>query len=141
MSFRIYPSYNWFTYPNLLQIKEAIPHLRSSEGSIIFISSGAATNAYSGWSAYSASKAAINSLTQSLALEESSITSLAIRPGVVDTEMQNDIRTKRDPHPFPNPFRLFMWVLTVDGEAMGQNHDKFVQLKKDDKLLSPKVVG
>jgi NAD(P)-dependent dehydrogenase (short-subunit alcohol dehydrogenase family) len=55
--------------------------------------------AYSGWSAYSASKAAINSLSQSLALEEPSITSLAIRPGVVDTEMQNDIRTKRGPPP------------------------------------------
>jgi hypothetical protein len=32
-------------------------------------------------------------------------------------------------------------VLTVDGEAMGKNHDKFMQLKKDDKLLTPKVVG
>jgi NAD(P)-dependent dehydrogenase (short-subunit alcohol dehydrogenase family) len=79
----------------LQQIKEAIPYLRSSRGSVIFVSSGAATNAYSGWSAYSASKAAINSIAQSLALEEPTITSLAIRPGVVDTEMQNDIRMKR----------------------------------------------
>lgn len=79
----------------LQQIKEAIPHLRSSRGSVIFVSSGAAANAYSGWSAYSASKAAINSIAQSLALEEPTITTLAIRPGVVDTEMQNDIRMKR----------------------------------------------
>lgn len=42
----------------------------------------------------------MNSLTQSLALEEPSITSLAVRPGVVDTQMQNDIRTKRTLSPF-----------------------------------------
>ena len=34
-----------------------------------------------------------------------------------------------------------MRVLTLDGEAMGKNHDKFIQLKKDDKLLSPEIVG
>ena len=32
-------------------------------------------------------------------------------------------------------------MLIVDGEAMGDNHDKFVQLKKDGKLLSPDTVG
>jgi NAD(P)-dependent dehydrogenase (short-subunit alcohol dehydrogenase family) len=82
-------------YNHLPQIKESIPHLRESHGSIILISSGAATNAYSGWSAYSASKATINSLAKSLACEEPEITTLAVRPGVVDTEMQKDIRTKR----------------------------------------------
>jgi NAD(P)-dependent dehydrogenase (short-subunit alcohol dehydrogenase family) len=34
-------------------------------------------------------------LAQSLAEEEPDVTSLAVRPGIVDTEMQNDIRTKR----------------------------------------------
>lgn len=32
-------------------------------------------------------------------------------------------------------------LMMVDGEAMGKNHDKFLQLKKEDKLLSPEVVG
>ena len=32
-------------------------------------------------------------------------------------------------------------LMMVDGEAMGKNHDKFMQLKKEDKLLSPEVVG
>lgn len=96
------------------------------------ISSGAATNAYSGWSAYSASKAAINSLAQSLAVEETEITSLAIRPGVVDTEMQNDIRSKRT---------YARGVTNVDGDVMGHSHEKFVQLKEEGKLLSPDTVG
>jgi len=109
-------------FANIPLIKECIPHLRSSHGSIILISSGAAINAYSGWSAYSASKAALNSLAQSIAEEEPDILSLAVRPGVVDTEMQNDIRTKH-------------------AEVMGKGHDKFVQLKKDGGLLSPDIVG
>jgi hypothetical protein len=31
--------------------------------------------------------------------------------------------------------------LTVDGEAMGQTHEKFVEFKRDGRLLSPEVVG
>lgn len=41
-----------------------------------------------------ASKAAINHLARTLAKEEPSITTLAIRPGMVDTQMQTDIRGK-----------------------------------------------
>ena len=29
----------------------------------------------------------------------------------------------------------------IDGEAMGANHEKFIQLKKDGKLLPPDTVG
>ena len=32
-------------------------------------------------------------------------------------------------------------VLTADGEAMGQTHEKFVEFKKDGRLLSPDTVG
>lgn len=32
-------------------------------------------------------------------------------------------------------------MLTIDGEAMGKDHDKFVQYKESSKLLSPDVVG
>jgi hypothetical protein len=37
----------------------------------------------------------MNSLAHALAEEEPEIISLAVRPGVVDTEMQNDICFKR----------------------------------------------
>lgn len=72
----------------------AIPALRASKGRIIFVSSGAATSAYSTWGAYGSGKAAMNHLNLTLATEEPDITCLAIRPGTVDTAMQNDIRTK-----------------------------------------------
>lgn len=63
---------------------------------IINISSGAALKPYFGWSVYCSTKAAINMLTQTLAVEqaevENGVSVLAIAPGVVDTDMQVEIR-------------------------------------------------
>ena len=73
-------------------MKEAIPALRKSQGRIIFTSSGAAVSTYSGWGAYGASKAALNHLAMSISIEEPSITCIAIRPGVVNTDMQKELR-------------------------------------------------
>ncbi|KAI9676271.1 MAG: hypothetical protein M1829_003100 [Trizodia sp. TS-e1964] len=73
-------------------IKASIPHLRKSQGRIVLTSSGAAANAYSAWGAYGSSKAALNHLAFTLSVEEPLITTIAIRPGVVDTEMQREIR-------------------------------------------------
>ena len=76
--------------------KAALPALRSSSGRIILTSSGAATHAYPTWGAYGSAKAGMNHLAMTLANEEKNITTLAIRPGTVDTEMQRDIREKHN---------------------------------------------
>lgn len=63
------------------------------ERRIVHISSGAARNAYAGWSVYCATKAALDHHARAVALDQSSglrICSLA--PGVVDTDMQAEIR-------------------------------------------------
>jgi len=72
----------------------ALPHLRTSHGRIINLTSGSTSTAIAGWSAYSTAKAAINQLTRILAAEEPSITTLAVLPGIVDTRMQATIREK-----------------------------------------------
>ena len=59
---------------------------------IFNISSGAAINPYQGWSVYCSSKAAIDMLTRVTALENTDYKILAIRPGVVATNMQEQIR-------------------------------------------------
>lgn len=63
---------------------------------IINISSGAAVKPYVGWTMYSSSKAALNMLTQTAGLEQSSVDFpvriLSIAPGVIDTDMQETIR-------------------------------------------------
>ncbi|KAL2183412.1 NAD(P)-binding protein [Thermothelomyces heterothallicus CBS 203.75] len=74
--------------------KQAIPHLRASKGRIVFVSSGAATGAYTAWGAYGSSKAALNSLAKHVAVEEPDITAVAISPGRVDTDMQKELREK-----------------------------------------------
>jgi NAD(P)-dependent dehydrogenase (short-subunit alcohol dehydrogenase family) len=72
--------------------KYAIPELRKARGRIINVSSGAAGIAIESASAYCASKAALNHFTAVLAAEEPDITSLAVSPGVMDTEMQAFLR-------------------------------------------------
>ena len=75
-----------------LLIRAALPSLRERQGRVINVSSGAASYAIAGWSAYSASKAALNQLSETVAIEEPTIMSLAVRPGKVDTEMQATVR-------------------------------------------------
>mgnify|MGYP000545154527 CR=1 FL=1 len=66
------------------------------ERRIINVSSGAGLKAYYGWSAYCASKAAVNMFTACVAMEQAKrdnpVTILAFAPGVIDTEMQGEIR-------------------------------------------------
>ena len=56
------------------------------------MSSGAGTAPYKGWGAYCSTKAAMNSIAGVVALEEPEITSIAVTPGRVDTEMQGALR-------------------------------------------------
>ncbi|HET8859019.1 SDR family NAD(P)-dependent oxidoreductase [Marivirga sp.] len=69
----------------------------SGEKVIINISSGAGKNAVDGWSGYCASKAALDMATKVAAKEAemdgSGFVIKAIAPGVVDTEMQTQIRS------------------------------------------------
>lgn len=86
-------------------------------------SSGAAINAYEGWGAYGATKAALNHLALTLATEEPDITTVSIRPGVVDTDMQKSIRE-------------------VHHEKMSEkDRAKFAELKSSGGLLKPEQPG
>ncbi len=84
-------------------------HVRAREGAgtLVNISSGAATNPYEGWAAYCASKAAVDQLTRVVALEEArhGLAAYAVSPGLVDTEMQAAIRAT-DPASFPQVDRF-----------------------------------
>jgi NAD(P)-dependent dehydrogenase (short-subunit alcohol dehydrogenase family) len=108
---------------NARQVKAAIPYLRESKGRIIFTSSGAAVKNFASWGAYGASKAALNHLAKTIAEEEPDIVSLCVRPGVVDTEMQKQIRE-------------------IHSENMDQKEvEYFTQLKADGSLLEASQPG
>ncbi|KAK4194287.1 putative oxidoreductase [Triangularia verruculosa] len=87
--------------------KETIPSLRLTNGRIIFLSSGASTGAYTAWGAYGTSKAAINHLSKHIAVEEPDITSVAVSPGRVDTDMQKELREKGKAEMAPKDHEAF----------------------------------
>ncbi|KAI4696987.1 uncharacterized protein J4E84_000111 [Alternaria hordeiaustralica] len=104
-------------------VQAALPSLRKTSGTILLTSSGAATSAYQGWGCYGAGKAVLNHLALTLSVEEPSITTISIRPGVVDTEMQREIRE-------------------VHHERMSEkDRTKFSGLKKEGGLLKPEQPG
>lgn len=74
-----------------------------SDFRLVNISSGAANRAIPSWSAYCASKAALNMLTEGFLAEEkekgNNIVAYAVSPGVIDTDMQGQIR-EVDPKDF-----------------------------------------
>ena len=102
-------------------VKEALPCLRLTNGKVLAVSSGAAVKSRPGWGSYCMTKAALNLAIQTFALEEPNILFLAIRPGVVDTEMQKQIRETG---------------LNVMGE---EAVEPFIQLHQQGKLLDPKL--
>lgn len=92
---------------------------------IINISSGAAITPYYGWTAYCTSKAALDMMTRTIALEQEEVKNgvklLSVYPGVVDTDMQTKIRgtSKED----------------------FKNVERFIELKDTGALSDPKSVG
>jgi NAD(P)-dependent dehydrogenase (short-subunit alcohol dehydrogenase family) len=92
-------------------------------GVLINISSGAARNAYAGWSAYCAGKAAVDRMSEAIALEEADqgLRVHAVAPGIIDTEMQAMIRGCT-PEQFPKV-------------------QKFLDLKQDNAFSTPEFVA
>ncbi|KAH6683679.1 short-chain dehydrogenase [Plectosphaerella plurivora] len=85
-------NYNINVFSGLALIKATLPELKKSKGSVVWVSSGAATGAYTAWAAYGSGKAAANHIIAHLGVEEPDITSIAVGPGRVDTDMQKLIR-------------------------------------------------
>ncbi|KAF9567348.1 NAD(P)-binding protein [Agrocybe pediades] len=106
-------------------VTAALPYLRKSPvgGRVVFVSSGAAVKGTPGWGPYNASKAAMNSLCRTFGEEEPDVTSVAVRPGMVDTGMQSALRA-------------------FGGSHMSEaDHKKFIQVYNDGKLVKPEDCG
>lgn len=96
---------------------------RAQQAALINVSSGAALKGYPGWTAYCASKAALDRLSECLALEEegTGIRVMSVAPGVIDTDMQATIRA--------TPKERFPLV------------EKFLQMKEDDVFNTPGFIA
>ncbi|MFE3452024.1 SDR family NAD(P)-dependent oxidoreductase [Nonomuraea sp. NPDC059194] len=67
-----------------------LPALRRRRGSVVNISSDAATGAYEGWGGYGATKAALEQLSNVLAVEEPDVAVWWLDPGEMNTRMFAD---------------------------------------------------
>ncbi len=92
------------------------------ERRILHISSGAARNAYAGWSVYGATKAALDHHARAVALDRTPALRISsVAPGVIDTEMQAEVRsTSEDKFP---------------------DRQRYVDLKREGRLQAPDQVG
>ncbi|WP_322104284.1 SDR family oxidoreductase [Paraburkholderia sp. J41] len=89
---------------------------------IVHISSGAARNAYAGWSVYCATKAALDHHARAVALDApTNVRICSLAPGVIDTGMQATIRSTQANH-FPL-------------------RERFEKLKEDGQLSSPEAAA
>ncbi|KAI8899099.1 hypothetical protein BC833DRAFT_587128 [Globomyces pollinis-pini] len=79
-------------FAGMEMIQAGINSLRENNGTAILVSSGASTKPYPTWMPYCVSKVSLNTAASILALEEPKVAVIAVRPGVVDTPMQEQIR-------------------------------------------------
>ncbi len=75
------------TLAPLALTQAALPLLRRRSGRLISISSDAAVEAYEGWGAYGAAKAALDQLTAVLAVENPGIVASSFDPGDMNTDL------------------------------------------------------
>ncbi len=99
----------------LLQL--LLPHLSEDRGRVISISSDAALEAYEGWGGYGASKAALDHLTATFAVEHPALRVYSFDPGDMRTDMQQEAFPGEDISDRP-PAESVVPVLMqlVDGE-------------------------
>jgi NAD(P)-dependent dehydrogenase (short-subunit alcohol dehydrogenase family) len=104
----------------LMLTKFALPHLRAGKGRIVHISTGMAVNPVSGTSAYNMAKAALNMLNATLALEEPAVTTIALRPGGVDTDLQATLRAEGAGAMDPEVYRKYSTRKLLQPEVPGR---------------------
>lgn len=78
---------------SLRLIQLALPQLQAMRGTVINVTSDAAVEAYPGWGGYGSAKAALEQLSQVLAVEEPDLTVYWLDPG--------DMRTRMHQQAFP----------------------------------------
>jgi len=84
-------------------LREALPLLRRSVGTVVNVSSDAAVEAYEGWGGYGSAKAALDHLTAVLAVEEASLRVYAFDPGDMRTAMHQAAFPTEDISDRPEP--------------------------------------
>lgn len=84
-------------------VRRCLPQLISNGGAVVNLSSDAAVEAYEGWGAYAASKAALDHASAVLAAEHPDIDVYAVDPGDMATDMHQQAFPGEDISDRPSP--------------------------------------
>jgi NAD(P)-dependent dehydrogenase (short-subunit alcohol dehydrogenase family) len=118
----------------LALIQLAVPLLAARHGLIVNITSDAANGAYPGWGPYGASKAALELLTRTLAVEllDQGVSAVLVDPGDMRTRMHQEAFAGEDisNRPLPDVTAPFWrWLFDQDREAI--RAQRFVAQQQD----------
>ena len=94
-------------------LREALPQLRRSGGTVVNVSSDAAVEAYEGWGGYGSAKAALDHLSAVLAVEEPDLRVYALDPGDMRTDMHQQAFPGEDISDRPEPGTVAVPALRV----------------------------
>ena len=108
----------------MVLVQLALPLLTERRGLIVNITSDAATSAYPGWGPYGATKAALELLTRTLAVElrEQGVSSVLVDPGDMRTRMHQEAFPGQDISDRPLPeitVPFWNWLFDQDPAAVG----------------------
>ena len=119
-------------------IQVAVPLLGQRGGLIVNITSDAAQGAYPGWGPYGASKAALELLTRTLAVElrEIGVSAVVVDPGDMRTRMHQEAFPHEDisDRPLPDVTKPF-WNWLFDQAPADVNGERFIAQAEDERWM------
>jgi NAD(P)-dependent dehydrogenase (short-subunit alcohol dehydrogenase family) len=116
--------------PDLLEVVEVnalapialvqlvLPALRARAGRVVNLSSDAAVEAYAGWGAYGAAKAALDHASRVLAVEEPAVRFFCFDPGDMDTDLHRQADPDADPSSLASPSSVVPALLRLVDEDL-----------------------
>ena len=109
-------------------VQLVLPALRARGGRIVGVSSDAAVEAYAGWGAYGAAKAALDHATAVLAVEHPELRVHAFDPGDMDTELHRLADPGADPSDLPSPDSVVPALLRLLDEDLPSGRYRAAEL-------------
>lgn len=100
----------------LALVQDMLTLLQASAGAIIDLTSDAAVQAYAGWGAYGAAKAALDQVTAVLAVEHPEVRCYALDPGDMRTDLHQQAFPDEDISDRPEPATVVPAVLRLVDE-------------------------
>ncbi len=109
-------------------VQLVLPALQARRGRIVDVSSDAAVEAYAGWGAYGAAKAALDHATAVLAVEHPDLRVHAFDPGDMDTELHRLAEPGEDLSHLPSPDSVVPALLRLVDEDLPSGRYRAAEL-------------